>query len=245
MAAGSRPLRGRCLWCICPSLLCPAAWCCVCSSSRCPAGPAWGAVLRGVSAASACRARPADTQPLLSPPPHSPRSAAGQLCCKSVWRCAVSPVSAACLALCFVPLSPVSSAAPCAPCAPAGAGSECLSAPQRLSRTRGGNARGQHCCPVGHTHRRTGRTVARSPASHKHRKGVGQIADGLCVRRLHSRARPCPSCATQVPSTPYTAASGAAPSTEQHFETELEINDFPQHARWKVSGHCREDEQAH
>ena len=23
--------------------------------------------------------------------------------------------------------------------------------------------------------------------------------------------------------------------TEQHFETELEINDFPQHARWKVT----------
>ena len=34
--------------------------------------------------------------------------------------------------------------------------------------------------------------------------------------------------------TPGQYAPGEAPERKSHFETELEINDFPQHARWKV-----------
>ena len=31
------------------------------------------------------------------------------------------------------------------------------------------------------------------------------------------------------------ALSGGASAPKAHYEAELEINDFPQHARWKVS----------
>ncbi len=36
------------------------------------------------------------------------------------------------------------------------------------------------------------------------------------------------------PAPPVPGAPGGV--AERHFESELEINDFPQHARWKVRG---------
>ena len=33
---------------------------------------------------------------------------------------------------------------------------------------------------------------------------------------------------------PFAPGAGMVPLGERHFEAELEINDFPQHARWKV-----------
>ena len=40
---------------------------------------------------------------------------------------------------------------------------------------------------------------------------------------------------TPLPTTLQTEAPAAAPEPSKHFETELEINDFPQQARWKVT----------
>ena len=57
----------------------------------------------------------------------------------------------------------------------------------------------------------------------------------LCVQAgMPVTALPQPMLQPKVPSMWAQPGSYQADSQKPHFETELEINDFPQHARWKV-----------
>ena len=52
----------------------------------------------------------------------------------------------------------------------------------------------------------------------------GQAPSGLSMQAAAQRAASMAA-----------ALSGGASAPKAHYEAELEINDFPQHARWKVS----------